>query len=97
MSSARKEGFPGKFPGFQGQFPAALNPIIASLAASRPTPRWLLESEKPSKNPRRSPLQRGTAWPRPMPLDVANDEGNRFSTRKSAEKPLFSRQKEGAC
>jgi hypothetical protein len=38
VSSERKEGFPGKFPGFHEQFPAPFNPIIASLAASRPTP-----------------------------------------------------------
>jgi hypothetical protein len=37
------------------------------------------------------------AWPSPVPLDVADSEGNRFSIRKSREKPLFSRQKEGAC
>jgi hypothetical protein len=38
VSSERKEVFPGKFPGFHEPFPAPLNPIMASLAASRPTP-----------------------------------------------------------
>jgi hypothetical protein len=59
VSSERKEGFPGNFPRFHEQFPAPLNPIIASLVASRPTPRWLMECGKPSKKPRRSPNKGG--------------------------------------